>query len=142
MATVHLHPGDTLNLVVDIVKTPKGQSNVVMPFVYEDLMEILSPKRRRKNATKPGGKVSRQINLFCQALRRGTWTTGAPIHRSDIADRLGDILTEWLDTDLAGPLTDKAVRSLKELPNQGHGLGLGKMIEQALARPFPAGAEK
>lgn len=136
MATLNLHPGDTLNLVVDIVKTPKGQSNVVMPFVYEDLMEILAPKRRRKNTPKPGGKVSRQINLFCQALSKGVWTTGAPIHRSDIADRLGDILTDWLgdEAHTPQPLTDKAVKSLQGIRNGGHGLGLGSLVEKSLKR--------
>lgn len=134
MATVHLHPGDTLNLVVDIVKTPKGQTNVVMPFVYEDLMEILSPKRRRKNTAKPGGKISRQINLFCTALAKGIWTTGAPINRSDIAERLSDLLNDWLEGhgSIKAPLTAKAIDALKALPNGGHGLGLGKLVEKVL----------
>jgi hypothetical protein len=140
MATVQFRTGDTLNIVigseaVHLNGRNLGSGEVVMPFTYEDIMEALASRKVSRGAGKSrrGSTTSRRINLFCGALTKGIWTTGAPINRTEVATKLINLLEGWLG-QTEEPLTPKAIKSLTELQGSDLGVSLGLTIKKALDR--------
>lgn len=94
MSSVELRPGDTLNIVWSSVQeTPLGLKEVESSFAfsYDDLLAKLRTKGRvgksRRSGT-DGARFSRIVALATNALRKGKWSTGAEISRSEVFERL------------------------------------------------------
>lgn len=94
MASVELRPGDTLNIVWTAVQdTPLGEKKIEssFEFSYDDLMARLRTKGRagksRRSGT-DGARFSRMVALASNALRKGKWSTGADIDRSEVFSKL------------------------------------------------------
>lgn len=142
MATVQLRPGDTLNILVHgLITTVIGnlESSAVVPFTYDDLMELLSKEKKpgtsRKSKT-PGAKASRQISLLVNAWNKGVWSTGAPVRRFDVGNKLVTVLNDLLlEKEGDCTLTPKArdsLHSLQATDPKGLGPILGEIIVTAL----------
>lgn len=94
MPKVELRPGDTLNIVWKSVQdTPLGSQEIEsnFEFSYEELVARLRGKssvgKSRKSGTE-GAKFSRIVALSANALKKGKWSTGADIDRSEVFEKL------------------------------------------------------
>lgn len=90
MASVELRPGDTLNIVwTSVQDTPLGTKEVESSFAfgYDELLARLRSRGRagksRRSGTE-GARFSRIVALATTALRKGQWSTGAEIDRSEV----------------------------------------------------------
>ncbi len=90
MALVELRPGDTLNIVWSSVQdTPLGVREVESSFAfsYDELLSRLRTKgkvaKSRRSGT-DGARFSRVVALTISALKKGKWSTGAEISRSEV----------------------------------------------------------
>lgn len=120
MATVELRPGDTLNIVWSSLQdTPLGMKEVESSFAfsYEELLQRLRAKGRagksRRSGT-DGARFSRIVALACNALRKGKWSTGADIDRTEVFEKLMTRFGE-LDNAEYKNITSNAHKSLMEL---------------------------
>ena len=94
MATVELRPGDDLNIIWKSVQnTPLGKQEVESSFLftYDELLHRLqgntSGHKSKKSGTE-GARFSRVVALTCNALKKGKWSTGADIERSEVFERM------------------------------------------------------
>lgn len=94
MALVELRPGDTLNIVwPSIQNTPLGNREFESHFsyAYEDLISKLKNKvkiSKSRRSGNEGARFSRNVALTCNALMKGTWSTGSRIDRSMVFEKL------------------------------------------------------
>lgn len=102
MASVELRPGDTLNIVwTSVQDTPLGLREVESSFAfsYDELLQRLRAKGRagksRRSGTN-GARFSRIVALSTNALRKGKWSTGADIDRSEVFNKL---MAKFYDLD-------------------------------------------
>ncbi|MFW7377367.1 MAG: hypothetical protein ACOH5I_01000 [Oligoflexus sp.] len=105
MASVELRPGDTLNIVwTSVQDTPLGLREVESSFAfsYDELLQRLKAKGRsgksRRSGTN-GARFSRIVALSTNALRKGKWSTGADIDRSEVFEKLMSKFHELDDTE-------------------------------------------
>ena len=122
MASVELHPGDTLNIIGSSVQdTPLGVKEVESKFAYsyDELLAKLKTKGRagksRRSGTN-GARFSRIVALATNALRKGKWSTGADIDRDEVFDKLMKRFNELDDGEYVN-ITHNARESLVQLHN-------------------------
>lgn len=122
MASVELRPGDTLSLVWSSVQdTPLGVKEVEssFAFTYDELLTRLQAKGRvgksRRSGTH-GARFSRVVALATNALRKGKWSTGADIDRSEVFTKLMKRF-DMLDAAEYPNITANAKQSLLNLYN-------------------------
>ena len=122
MASVELRPGDTLNIVWSSVQdTPLGVKEVEssFAFTYDELLLRLRTKgkmgKSRRSGTN-GARFSRIVALASNALKKGKWSTGAEISRSEVFTKLVHRFTELNPVEYAN-ITENAKESLVELHN-------------------------
>jgi hypothetical protein len=120
MPNVELRPGDTLNIVWSSTQeTPLGNQEVESSFTYtyDELVAKLrakgKPGKSRKSGT-AGAKFSRIVALACNAMRKGTWSTGATIDRSEVFKRMMDQFNDLPDFEFQN-ITLNARATLIEL---------------------------
>lgn len=130
MASVELRPGDTLNIVwTSIQETPLGVKEVESSFAfsYDELLMRLRAKgkvgKSRRSGT-DGARFSRVVALATNALRKGKWSTGADIDRSEVFGKLLNRFKE-LEASEYPNITENAKKSLLDL------LKGGAMLNQA-----------
>lgn len=94
MASVELRQGDTLNIVWSSKQdTPLGTKEVESRFAfsYDELVLRLRAKsnvRTSRRSGSDGARFSRLVALSSNALKKGKWSTGAKISRSDVFEKL------------------------------------------------------
>jgi hypothetical protein len=94
MALVELRQGDTLNIVWSSVQeTPLGVKEVESSFAfsYDDLVLRLRHKAKETKSRRSGNagaRFSRVVALATNALKKGKWSTGAKISRSEVFEKL------------------------------------------------------
>ncbi|MBI2602872.1 MAG: hypothetical protein HYW48_07445 [Deltaproteobacteria bacterium] len=120
MASVELRPGDTLNIVwTSVQDTPLGVKEVESSFAfsYEDLLLRLKTKGRmgksRRSGT-DGARFSRVVALSTNALRKGKWSTGAEIERTEVFVKLMHRFNNLIPSEYSN-ITDNAKNSLLDL---------------------------
>src|SRR3989338_4917469 len=120
MASVELRPGDTLNIVWSSVQdTPFGAQEIEssFKFSYDELLQKLKTKSRmgrsRRSGTS-GARFSRIVALSTNALRKGKWSTGASIDRSEVFTKLYKKFCD-LEAKEYSNITRNAQESLKTL---------------------------
>lgn len=120
MASIELRPGDTLNIVwKSLQDTPIGKREVESSFAfsYDELVQRLRAKTKiaksRRSGT-DGARFSRMVALATNALRKGTWSTGAEIDRSEVFNKLLQRFHE-LPKEQYPHITPHATQALKEL---------------------------
>lgn len=149
MASVELRPGDTLNIVwTSVQNTPLGMKEVESSFAfsYDDLLTRLKAKgkagKSRRSETS-GARFSRIVALSSNALRKGKWSTGASIDRSEVFKRLMEKFHE-LGTEEHGNITSNARNSIIRLYEDGSYLSdnqrdeLIEMVNAVKAAPAPS----
>lgn len=120
MATVELRPGDSLNIVWKSVQdTPIGKQEVESNFVfsYDELMQRLQGNtngHRSKKSGTEGARFSRVVALACNALKKGKWSTGADIDRTEVFERM-KLRFEKLNTEEYRNITKNARIALNEI---------------------------
>ena len=134
MASVELRPGDTLNIVwTSVQDTPLGVKEVESRFAfsYDELLTRLKSKGRtgksRRSGTN-GARFSRIVALSTNALRKGKWSTGADIDRSEVFTKLMDKFNE-LDEDEYKNITSNAKNSIISLFEEGNYLSTDQRSE-------------
>lgn len=120
MASVELRPGDTLNIVwTSVQETPLGVKEVESSFAfsYEELLLRLKAKgstgKSRRSGT-DGARFSRVVALSTNALRKGKWSTGAEIERTDVFVKLMHRFHDLIPSEYVN-ITENAKKSLLEL---------------------------
>lgn len=94
MAFVELRPGDTLSIIwPSTQETPFGVKKIESRFSFEyaDLVTRLNKKQAESKSRKSGNegaRFSRIVALASNALKKGTWSTGASIKRSEVFHKL------------------------------------------------------
>ena len=121
MATVELRPGDVLNIVWSSVQnTPLGRKEVESSFSYEydDLLVQLKARGRRgvgrRNSGTEGARFSRLVALTVNAIKKGTWSTGARIDRDVVYGKMIKRFGE-LDSSEYVNITPNAKKSITYL---------------------------
>lgn len=113
--SVELRPGQTLVIKVATPGLAGKPGEASYPFTYEDILGHLQAKKRTSRRSKtPGSKLSRHISLLVNAYRKGVWTTGAPIKRSEILQDLITILDDASDRGVTS-ITPKALENLNSI---------------------------
>ena len=107
MSSIELRPGDTLNIVwTSVQDTPLGVKEVEssFAFTYDELLARLRTKgkagKSRRSGT-DGARFSRIVALSTNALKKGKWSTGADIDRSEVFDKLIKKFNELDETEYA-----------------------------------------
>lgn len=120
MASVELRPGDILHIVWSSVQdTPLGTKEVESSFAfsYDELLTRLRTKgkvgKSRRSETN-GARFSRIVALATHALKKGKWSTGADIDRSDVFSKLLKRFHQ-LDNNEYQFITDNAKKALLEI---------------------------
>ena len=120
MASVELRPGDTLNIVwTSVQDTPLGVKEVESSFAfsYDELLTKLKAKGRagksRRSGTN-GARFSRIVALATNALKKGKWSTGADIDRSEVFGKMMQKFNALDDNEYAN-ITSNARQSLAAL---------------------------
>jgi hypothetical protein len=126
-SNVELRPGDTLNIVwTSVQDTPLGVKEVESSFAfsYDELLTRLRAKGRagksRRSGTN-GARFSRIVALASNALRKGKWSTGADIDRSEVFAKLMGRFNELEDTEYTN-ITANAKESLVTLYNKNENI--------------------
>ena len=90
MATVELRPGDVLNIVWSSVQnTPLGRKEVESSFSYSyDDLPVQLKARGRRNSGTEGVSFRRLVALTVNAIKKGTWSTGARIDRDVVYGKM------------------------------------------------------
>ena len=120
MATVDLRPGDTLNIIWNSVQeTPLGVQEVEssFSFSYDELMSKLranSTNGKSKRSGSNGARFSRIVALSSNALKKGKWSTGADIDRSEVFEKLIQKFNE-LESDEYSNITSNARNTIVKL---------------------------
>lgn len=120
VASVDLRPGDTLNIVwTSVQDTPLGRQQVESSFAfsYDDLLGKLNGRIKTgtsKRSGTRGAKFSRVVALATNALKKGKWSTGAEIDRSEVFFRLKEKFYE-LDPAEYSNITSNAKTALRDL---------------------------
>lgn len=129
MASVELRPGDTLNIIwKSTQESPLGVREVESSFAfsYEDLLGRLGAKGRMgksRRSGSSGARFSRLVALSTNALRKGKWSTGADIDRSEVFAKFCERFRE-LDSKEYVNVTANAKKSLLKLQKDGRYLNL------------------
>ncbi len=120
MASVELRPGDTLHIVWSSVQeTPLGTKEVESSFAfsYDELLLRLRTKgkinKSRRSGTN-GARFSRIVALAVHALKKGKWSTGADIDRSQVFSKLLKRFAELEPTEYQH-ITQNARKAMVEL---------------------------
>lgn len=90
MASVEIRPGDTLNVVCTSTQnTPLGRHKVEssFAFTYDELLTKLQRGPARRGGTE-GARFSRVVALSTNAMKKGKWSTGADIDRTEVFERM------------------------------------------------------
>lgn len=134
MASVELRPGDILNIVwTSVQDTPLGEKEVESSFAfsYDELLTRLKSRGRsgksRRSGTN-GARFSRVVALASNALRKGKWSTGADIDRSEVFTRLMEKFHE-LDEGEYKNITPNAKASILNLYRENHYLTPHQKVE-------------
>jgi len=117
VASVEFRPGDTLNIVWTLVhETPFGTKEVESTYAlsYEELLQRMGATTKGRKPSGKGGHFSRVVSLSAHALRKGTWTSGAAIDRSDVFLALVEHF-HTLQSEDYGKISKAARRSLLAL---------------------------
>lgn len=120
MASVELRAGDTLNIVwTSVQDTPLGVKEVESSFAfsYEELLTRLKTKGRLNKSRRSGSdgaRFSRIVALSSNALRKGKWSTGADIDRSEVFAKLIGKFND-LDSSEYVNITSNAKKSISTL---------------------------
>lgn len=120
MAAVELRPGDVLNIVWSSVQnTPLGRKEVESSFSYsydELLIQLKAKGRRggRRNSGTEGARFSRLVALTVNAIKKGTWSTGARIDRDVVYGKMIKRFSE-LDSREYTNITPNAKKSITYL---------------------------
>ncbi len=117
MASVELRPGDTLNIVWSSVQdTPLGVKEVEssFAFTYDELLSRLRTKgkvgKSRRSGTS-GARFSRIVALASNAIKKGKWSTGAEISRTEVFSKLVQRFKELNPAEYVN-ITENAKESL------------------------------
>jgi hypothetical protein len=120
MASVELRPGDTLHIVWSSVQdTPLGTKEVESSFAfsYDELLSRLRAKgkmgKSRRSGT-DGARFSRIVALAVHALKKGKWSTGADIDRTQVFSNLIKRF-QILDANEYQHITQNARKAMLEL---------------------------
>ncbi|MCB9228607.1 MAG: hypothetical protein H6618_03265 [Deltaproteobacteria bacterium] len=141
MAAVELRPGDTLNIIWSgVQETPLGSTEIetMFSFTYEELLQKLRAKGAAGKVTASGSegvRMSRFVALSAHALKKGRWSTGAPIDKDEVFNRMLQKLSE-LAPEEYDHVTRNARFALKELCN--HRSILRQTQKQSLKKALEA----
>jgi len=87
--------GDKVSFVWEVeVQTPLGKKvlETKTTFSYEEMLNKLSTKKNKSGKSRrsntAGSRFSRVIALSFHAIKKGTWSTGAPISAPQVFDNL------------------------------------------------------
>ncbi|MBP6218196.1 MAG: hypothetical protein KA436_06395 [Oligoflexales bacterium] len=120
MASVELRPGDTLHIVWSSVQeTPLGRTEVESSFAfsYDELLARLRAKGKMgksKRSSTSGAHFSRVVALSSHALKKGRWSTGAPIDRTKVFNSMMERFKK-LDSSEHKYITENAHKALSEI---------------------------
>src|SRR5574343_933369 len=91
---VKLQPGEVLEIIHKTqVNTIFGttEADVGTKFTYEDLLQKLKTNGglgKSRKSQSAGKRFSRLVALAEAAVRKGTWSTGAKINKTEVIDKL------------------------------------------------------